>query len=447
MVKMDTRMLKALNTLAVLDVLRRRKVVSRAQIARETGLTAATVSSAVSELESSGIVRTVGVGESEGGRPPVLMRFNPEAFYIAGVDLGVSKAIAAIIDLEGRIVVRSRVEIDVYQGRDAIISALFNSLEDCISQLNARPNLPSPPGPPGPPSPPSPPGPPRPRIAGIGLSVPGLIHADTGVSVFAPNIPGWNDVPIAQLFSDRFGLPAWVENDARAMAIGEAMFGAGRGRANFLCVNVGRGIGSGIVIGGQIYGGGTGTAGELGHMTVDPNGPLCPCGNRGCLEVMAAGPAIAASAIRAVTSGVHTSIRQLADGRIDAITAELVSEAAQQGDPLARQLIAEAGRYLGIGIANAVNLLGPEIVVIGGGVARAGEILFDEVRRTVERRAFTTRFAMPAILNSEQGEEASAIGAAGMVFEKMISPDNIGSLALQNQHVGAEDLQSVAVET
>ena len=117
------------------------------------------------------------------------------------------------------------------------------------------------------------------------------------------------------------------------MAIGEAMFGAGRGRANFLCVNVGRGIGSGIVIGGQIYGGGTGTAGELGHMTVDPNGPLCPCGNRGCLEVMAAGPAIAASAIRAVTSGVHTSIRQLADGRIDAITAELVSEAAQQGDP------------------------------------------------------------------------------------------------------------------
>ena len=144
MVKMDTRMLKALNTLAVLDVLRRRKVVSRAQIARETGLTAATVSSAVSELESSGIVRTVGVGESEGGRPPVLMRFNPEAFYIAGVDLGVSKAIAAIIDLEGRIVVRSRVEIDVYQGRDAIISALFNSLEDCISQLNARPNLPSP---------------------------------------------------------------------------------------------------------------------------------------------------------------------------------------------------------------------------------------------------------------------------------------------------------------
>jgi predicted NBD/HSP70 family sugar kinase len=231
------------------------------------------------------------------------------------------------------------------------------------------------------------------------------------------------------------------------MAIGEAMFGAGRGRANFLCVNVGRGIGSGIVIGGQIYGGGTGTAGELGHMTVDPNGPLCPCGNRGCLEVMAAGPAIAASAIRAVTSGVHTSIRQLADGRIDAITAELVSEAAQQGDPLARQLIAEAGRYLGIGIANAVNLLGPEIVVIGGGVARAGEILFDEVRRTVERRAFTTRFAMPAILNSEQGEEASAIGAAGMVFEKMISPDNIGSLALQNQHVGAEDLQSVAVET
>ncbi len=402
----DTRILKSINALAVLEVLRSASGLSRADIARATGLTPATVSSVVSILISAGIARETGLGESGGGRPPVLLEFNPDAFHIAGVDLGVSKVIAVVTNLEGQVVSRARLEIDAHAGPEAIVSRLLKATHTAFEAAGAVAS----------------------RIAGIGLSVPGLIDAERGLSVFAPNIPGWANIHIVRRFRDELGLPCWVENDARAMAIGEAMFGAARGYQNILCVNVGRGIGAGIIVSGEIYRGKQGGAGELGHMTVDPNGPMCPCGNHGCLEVMAAGPSIAAAAIRAVSTGASTRIRELAGGRIEEITAEVVSDAADQGDALAQGLIRESGRYLGIGIANAVNLLSPEIVVIGGGVARAGDILFDEVRSTVQKRAFTTMVNLPPIVPSDKGEDASSIGAAALVFEEMLAVGRITDL-------------------
>ncbi|MEA4884151.1 MAG: ROK family protein [Clostridia bacterium] len=409
----DTRLLKSINVLTVLDVLRNTHGLSRADIARATGLTPATVSSVVSILISSGIAHEVGYGESSGGRPPVILEFNPQAFYIAGVDLGVTKVIAVVADLEGTVVSRTRLELDVQEGPAAIISRLIEATHEAIGAASTAFGAESDA---------------RPRIVGIGLSMPGLIDAERGISLFAPNIPEWSDIPIVELFHKEFSLPCWVENDARAMALGEAMFGAGRGYEDILCVNVGRGIGAGIIVNGDIYRGRQGSAGELGHMTVDPNGPICPCGNRGCLEVMAAGPAIAASAIRAVSTGSNTRIREMVGGRIEAITAEVVSEAAKQGDALAEMLVREAGRYLGIGIANAVNLLSPELVVIGGGVARAGDILFDEVRKTVRERAFTTMVNLPEIVPSAQGEDSSSIGAAALVFEEMLALGKIADL-------------------
>ncbi|HPU75930.1 MAG TPA: ROK family protein [Bacillota bacterium] len=402
----DTRILKSINVLAALNVIRGTSGLSRADIARATGLTPATVSSVVSILVSAGIVRETGYGESSGGRPPLLLEFNPDAFYIAGVDLGVSKVITVVTNLEGEVVSRARLEIDAQAGPEAIISRLLDATHAAFADAGEAVA----------------------KIAGIGLSVPGLIDPERGLSVFAPNIPGWSNIAIAQRFRSEFGLPCWVENDARAMAIGEAMFGAGRGYQNILCVNAGRGIGAGIIVNGEIYRGKQSGAGELGHMTVDPNGPMCPCGNHGCLEVMAAGPSIAAAAIRAVSSGAGTVIRDLTGGRIEEITAEVVSEAANRGDALAQGFIRESGRYLGIGIANAVNLLSPEIVVIGGGVARAGGILFDEVRKTVQRRAFTTMVNLPPIVPSARGEDASSIGAAALVFEEMLAVGRIADL-------------------
>lgn len=399
----DTRILKSINLLAVLNVLRENKSISRADVARITELTPATVSSMVSLLVSAGIAKEAGYGESSGGRPPVMIEFNPGAFYLAGVDLGVTKTTAVVTDLEGNIVSSSRMELDVQEGIEAVISRLFEVTQTVLKQAIDIHG----------------------RVAGIGLSVPGLIDAGRGISVFAPNIPGWRDIPVVEIFEDEFNIPCWVENDARAMAIGEAMFGAGRGYANILCVNVGRGIGAGVIINGEIYRGKQGGAGELGHMTIDPDGPLCLCGNYGCLEVMAAGPAIAAAAVRKISAGADTLISRLVDGRIQDISAEVVSRAAIEGDPVARSLIQEAGRYLGIGIANAVNLLSPEIVIIGGGVSRSGDILFEEVRTTVEKRAFTAVVNLPQIVPSVRGEEASSVGAAAIVFEEMLAIGNI----------------------
>lgn len=397
------RLLKQINIVAVLQVLRHKSPISRAEIARMTGLTPATVSSIVAILIEARVAREVGPGESNGGRPPILLEFNPQAFYLVGVDLGVSKVLAVVIDLDGNIVSKAIAQVNVHSKVREIVEKMFQVTRDAIAGAGHAAK----------------------KIAGIGLSVPGLVDVNRGISVFAPNIPAWREVPIAPLFYDEFEVSCLVENDARAMALGEARFGAGRGWANILCVNVGRGIGAGLILGGQIYRGEGGAAGEIGHMTVDPNGPMCPCGNSGCLEVLAAGPAIAAAAIRAVSTGTATLIRELVGGRIEYITAEIVSSAAAQGDSLASRLIQEAGRFLGIGIANAINLISPEIVVVGGGVSRAGELLFEEIRRTVKERAFSARVNLPKIVPSSLGEEASGIGAAALVLEEMLESGKV----------------------
>jgi len=394
----DTRLLRRINTLRVFQVLREKGPMSRAELAGVTGLTPATISNVVSTLIKCRIVREIGFGESSGGRPPVLLEFDPKAFYLAGVDLGVSKVIAVVTDLQGSTVSRAKMDLDVGVGKEGILSRMLEAAREAQSQAGSA----------------------RDKVAGIGVSVPGLTDVVNGVSVFAPNIPGWSNVPVADIFRGEFSLPCWIENDARAMALGEARFGVGRGRRNLICVNVGRGIGAGLILNGELYRGERGGAGEIGHTTVDPNGPVCPCGNNGCLEVVASGPSIAAAAIRAVSAGARTTIRDMVGGRIENITAEVVSEAANEGDLLARRLICEAGRYLGIGIANAVNLFSPEMVVIGGGVSRAGDLLFNEIKCVVRKRAFTTMVNLPEIVPSSLGEDASSIGAAALVLENML---------------------------
>jgi glucokinase-like ROK family protein len=391
--------LKGKNSRDILRVIQHKGPVSRAEIARLTRLTPATVSNAVSELGRIGIIREIGHGTSQGGRRPILIELNPESFYLAGVDLGITKIQAVVTDLHGTVVSSCRAPVQIHGGRERILDGMLDALKEALQQAGTAI---------------------RKRLAGIGLSVSGLVNMETGISIFAPNIPDWRDVPVAELFRQAFGLPVSIENDARAMALGEARFGAGRGYENILCINIGHGIGSGIIIDGELYRGKGFTAGEFGHITVLPSGPICHCGNRGCIEVMAGGHAIAASAIRIVSSGRKTSMRDLVGGDIQRITAETVARAAAEGDAAARQLLEEVGRYLGIAIASAVNLLGPEHIIIGGGVTRAGAVLFDEIRQIIEERAFTTMITPPKIVESALGENASAVGAAALVLSETI---------------------------
>ncbi len=387
------------NILAALNVLGQERRVSRASIARATGLTPATVSRLISRLEEAGIVRIGGAGESTGGRKPLLVEFLPDAFYLAGVDIGVTKAIVLVIDLHGRLVAREKIALDPEQGRETGLAMILAAAHRAFDGLKNK----------------------RSKISGIGLSIPGMVDTDRGIAIQAPNLSGWGNTPLVDIFRKEFGLYCCLENDAKAMALGEARLGAGVGCKNMFTICLGRGIGGGLILNGELYRGSSSTSGEIGHITVNPSGPTCSCGNRGCLEVMASGPAIAAAAMRILASGGASTIKQMVDGRLERITAKLVNLAALEGDPLALRLLTEAAEYIGIGLATVVNLFGPERIIISGGVASAGDFFLDTIRKTVAERAYTYARVRPDFVRSELGDESACIGAAALVLENMLT--------------------------
>lgn len=252
------------------------------------------------------------------------------------------------------------------------------------------------------------------RPAAVGVSFGGPVRE--GVVLLSHHVPDWEDFPLAEWLREHFGAPVAVENDANAAALGEWRYGAGRGTRYFLYVTVSTGVGGGIVIGGELYRGADGLAGEIGHMVVDPDGPRCTCGRRGCLEAFAAGPAIARRA-RELLASHHRSgegriILELVGGDPSRITAREVAAAAARGDPLAAEILREAGEALGFGLAQAITLLNPERVALGGGVVKAGEPFLAHVRKAAEMWAFPG--ARVEIALAELGDDAPLWGAAAL---------------------------------
>jgi glucokinase-like ROK family protein len=391
----DLQLVRQINRATILDCVRRHGPISRTDLARITTLTPATTFAIVEELVGMGLLLADGFGSSRGGRRPVLFRFNPSAFFAVGVNIGGLGCIVAVLtDLDGRIRARVSVELAVGEPPAQVIGKIVASARQVIRAAQVDQAL----------------------IRGAGIAVPGLVDVARGTLLYSTNLD-WQDVAIAAPVSDALQLPVYVENNARAMALGENWCGAGRDYQNIVCINVGVGIGAGIVLGGKLYRGRTSSAGEIGHTTIDEDGPLCRCGNRGCLEALAAGPAIAKRAALAMRRGAQTSIAQMLDGDLDAVTAELVAEAALAGDSLAIQLLKEAGSYLGIGVASLINLLNPDAVIIGGGVAQAGEAFLSAIRSAVAIRALDPAAAQTPIVSGALGLDASSIGAATLLLE------------------------------
>ncbi len=226
------------------------------------------------------------------------------------------------------------------------------------------------------------------EIGGIGIGLPGLLDLEQGTTVFLPNLPGqWPNIPVRSTISEQTGLPVAILNDARAITFGEWKFGAGRGVDTIACFTIGTGVGGGLIVNGKLHMGIGGTAGELGHQTIDYNGPRCGCGNYGCLEAFASGPAISALGLKAVVQGLTTDIGKLVNYDLNKITPDVIAKAAAQGDPIAREIFTQVGRYFGIAIANILVTISPRKVVLGGGVAAAGELLFDPIRKTVQEQS------------------------------------------------------------
>jgi len=256
----------------------------------------------------------------------------------------------------------------------------------------------------------------RDRIVGVGIGCPGPLDLERGLVLTTPNL-GWTNYPVRDLISERVGLPATLDNDANCATFGEWWLGAGRGVASLAGVTLGTGIGGGLILDGRLVHGASGTAGEFGHTTIDLTGRRCACGNYGCLEAYASGPNIAARAREGIEAGYSSAIVDLVEGDLDRITAVTVYDALLRGDPYAQEVMLETAKVLGAGIANIVNMFNPEMVVIVGGVTRAGEHLFGPLRAEVRRRAFAVSVKACRIVPGEL-EAAGVVGAAGVFIHR-----------------------------
>lgn len=308
------------------------------------------------------------------------------------VDLGGTRFRVALFNQQGTILHRRADLTDADAGQAAVIDRLITTIRAVMAEAGVEPA----------------------DIAGIGVGVPGPVDPWAGVVAQTPNLPGWRNVPVKAIFERALDLPVHVGNDANLAAIGELTFGAGRGVRDLIYLTVSTGIGGGIITGGRLLLGSAGLAGEPGHMTLKADGPPCGCGNRGCLEALASGTAIANAAARRIAAGEATRLR---DVPADALDAVQVVAAAEAGDDLAVIVVAEAANYLGLGIAALIHLFNPRLVLIGGGVANAGPRLFDPVRATVQARCMTAYLTHLAIERATLGDDAGLHGAAAIAFE------------------------------
>ncbi len=253
------------------------------------------------------------------------------------------------------------------------------------------------------------------EVAGIGIGVPGITSARDGIVRLSPNLPGWRDVPLRSHLSENFQYPVYVENDANAYALGEYWFGAGKGAKSMVCITLGTGVGGGIILDGGIWRGADGMAGEVGHITVNPDGPLCPCGNRGCLERYSSATAVMEMAESAASGNGKTTLKTLLKNGM--LTPEAIADAAKKGDRAAARIYSEAGKYLGIAIADLIDLLNMECVVIGGGMSGAWELFIGPLREEVQARAFKIPAQRCRIVRGKLKDDAGILGAAGLALK------------------------------
>ena len=310
-----------------------------------------------------------------------------------GIDVGGTNVKIALVDGEGKIIYSNSVPTYAQMGYEYTVNNIKQAIRDLMKETNTDAK----------------------EIEGIGFDFPGQVDYKTGVVKLAPNIPGWVNVPIAQMIEEEFNIPTRIDNDVRCAALGELKFGAGKGCENFVCITVGTGIGSGLVINGQLVRGAANAAGEIGHIKLQMNGgPICGCGDTGCLEAFASGPSIVAMAQEYLKGGKSTKFREMA-GADGENTPYIVAKAAEAGDPVAKRIFEIVGTYIGMGLVSVINLLNPEKVIIGGGVAAAGDLLLDPIRKTIKERAMVVAGNSVEIVPAELGNSAGVIGASMLV--------------------------------
>ena len=315
---------------------------------------------------------------------------------VLAIDLGGTKIIAAIISNKGEVMAREYQPTLADEGPQPVINRILSAVDHLLNLRNISSS----------------------QLSGISIAAAGVIDMEKGIITSSPSLPGWCDIPLRSIIGEKYKVSTFLVNDANAAALAEHHFGAGKGANNLVYLTVSTGIGGGIIINGRLYFGSSGSAGEIGHTTIDVNGPRCSCGNIGCLETLASGTAVAKETIRRISKGEKSSLIEMVEGKTENITAETVGVAAQGGDSLTLEVISKAATYLGVGIVNLVNIFNPEIVIIGGGLAKMGDLLLDSVRQAVRERAFQLSAQAVRIVPAQLGDDAGVFGAAIFAFQQ-----------------------------
>jgi glucokinase-like ROK family protein len=372
--------------------------VSRARLTGALDSSRGKISAEVARLIEKGLLAEEGLAESEGGRRSSLLGIPPSAGLVAAVDLGATSIDVALTTLGSELVAHRGEPGDVREGPLHTLDRVKTLLSELLDEQGASAG----------------------DVLAVGMGVPGPVEQASGLLTVPPIMPGWDRFPIRDAFAGEYAAPVFVDNDVNVMALGEHWGGVARGVEDVIFVKIGTGIGSGIVVGGRLHRGAQGCAGDFGHICVDPDGPLCSCGNVGCLEAMAAAPAIVLQAERCAREGESPPLLALLREKGE-LSMRDVGEAARRGDYCALTIIRKSGRLIGQTLASAVNVLNPSMIVIGGGVSRVGHALLAEVRSAVYQRSLPLATRNLPIVMSELGDVAGVVGASVMAAREVLS--------------------------
>lgn len=390
MEKATRQQTKEHNIQLVLKTIYHQGEISRADVARITRLTRTTVSDIVSQLIDDGLLEETGVGSPAGGKPPILLNVRADSRQLICMDLSGDDFRGALVNLKGQINQRVSLPVNGQHGEEALLS-VYRLIDSLVNTATTP-------------------------LVGIGIGTPGLTDSNSGVVRRAVHL-GWNDLPLKHLLETRYGLPIYIANDSHIAAMAEYTFGEMSQAPNLIVIKIGEGIGAGIVLLGKVhYGDGFG-AGEIGHLTVAEGGRLCSCGNYGCLETVSSTRAILRR-MQELAEYEWISFAQDAASRQERMDWEFVRQAFETGDETVTELIKEAGRYLGVSIANLIGILNIHNIVISGSYVEFSDIFLNEVKSEVQRRTFSTIAAETQILNSSLGSDIVILGATALVLSQ-----------------------------
>ena len=387
-------LMKQLNVSAVLKVIRDNGSLSRADVAKITGLTPASVTNITKMLIEDEYLVECKVGQSSGGRPPIMLELNPNARCVIGISIGVGMIDVVITNLSAEIILKKSIEINEERyDYDFVFKELVKLINEVIECSKIE----------------------KEKILGAGVALHGIVNARTGMSIYSPYY-GWKEINIKEALENELNLGVYVDNDVRAMALGESWFGITKDISNFVTLNISNGIGAGIIINNKPYYGVDFSAGEIGHIVVEGDGDKCNCGNYGCLETVASNNNITKKAIKLIKQGTNSVLKEL-KADINQLTIEDISEAAKLEDELAISIIKEAARYIGIAITNLINILNPTSIVVVGEIFENTFYAIETLNEIVKNRGMKLSSENVRIIKSMLGRDAAVVGDTTLVIQ------------------------------